>query len=99
MGAQRLDPRPVDGSAPRLPTPAGQHLGAAPARILGQFLRKTALADARLAGQHEQSSAARAGIIETSDERRQLDLPADKTAGLYLDPRRGRGREVDPWSC
>jgi hypothetical protein len=52
--AQGLDPRPVRGCPARFPTPAPQHLRAAPNGLVAELVGQPALADPRLPPEEEQ---------------------------------------------
>ena len=94
--AQRLHPRPVGGRASGLPAAADQDQRAACPRTRGELLGEPALADARLADEQEQPSAAGQRIVEAGGQLRQLALATDEgrrrrpSAPVSAGPRRRR---------
>jgi hypothetical protein len=82
--AQGLHPRPVRGSATRLPTASNEHSPSAGAGLTDQLFREPALADPRLTDEQEETASARDGILETRQQLLELCFATDERTSRCL---------------
>jgi hypothetical protein len=80
VAPQRLHPRPVRGSASRLPASPDQNPGTARPRLAEHLLGQPGLADPRLAGQENQAPATGERVVECAGQRGELALATDEHA-------------------
>ena len=78
VAAKRLHPRPVRRRTTGLPAAADQDPGSSRGGMATQLVRQAALADARLADEQEQASAAGVRILKTTEQQLELRLAADE---------------------
>ncbi len=85
--AKRLDPGPVGGRPGALPATAPEHLVPAVARPRCEFVRQSALADARLATEQDDAPTPGSGLLERLEHLPELAIATDEHGScLHLPP-------------